>query len=149
MATQKQIAANRENAKKSTGPRTDAGKHRVSRNGLRHGLLSTVSVIPGESPADYDNNLSNFQDMYWPSNPFEHALVRQMADAEWRLQRISRLQSAYITSGVTNRSSHQQQFHADKPDPAAASTTSAPSPAPAPPTSTASRATKPNSSASS
>lgn len=38
MATAKQLAANRENAKRSTGPRTAAGKFTSSRNALRHGL---------------------------------------------------------------------------------------------------------------
>jgi hypothetical protein len=38
MATERQIAANRANAKKSTGPKTAAGKIRSSRNAFRHGL---------------------------------------------------------------------------------------------------------------
>jgi hypothetical protein len=38
MATEKQIAANRANAKKSTGPRTAAGRLKSSRNAFRHGL---------------------------------------------------------------------------------------------------------------
>src|SRR5579859_4383002 len=38
MTTQKQFAANRANAKRSTGPRTTAGKQKSSRNALRHGL---------------------------------------------------------------------------------------------------------------
>jgi hypothetical protein len=38
MATEKQIAANRANAKRSTGPKTAAGKFRSSRNSFRHGL---------------------------------------------------------------------------------------------------------------
>jgi hypothetical protein len=38
MATERQIAANRRNARKSTGPRTRAGKKRASRNSYRHGL---------------------------------------------------------------------------------------------------------------
>ena len=38
MATEKQIAANRANAKRSTGPKTVAGKQRSSRNAYRHGL---------------------------------------------------------------------------------------------------------------
>ena len=36
--TQKQARANRENAKKSTGPRTRSGKGRSSQNSIRHGL---------------------------------------------------------------------------------------------------------------
>ena len=38
MTTQRQFAANRRNAKRSTGPRTTAGKQKSSRNALRHGL---------------------------------------------------------------------------------------------------------------
>jgi hypothetical protein len=38
MATEKQTAANRRNAGKSTGPRSAGGKKRTSRNALRHGL---------------------------------------------------------------------------------------------------------------
>ena len=38
MATEKQIAANRANAKRSTGPKTAAGKERSSRNAYQHGL---------------------------------------------------------------------------------------------------------------
>lgn len=38
MPTDKQIAANRANALRSTGPKTAAGKQRSSQNALRHGL---------------------------------------------------------------------------------------------------------------
>jgi hypothetical protein len=38
MATEKQIAANRANSKRSTGPKTDYGRLKSSRNALRHGL---------------------------------------------------------------------------------------------------------------
>lgn len=44
MSTERQIAANRRNAKKSTGPRSSAGKRRTSRNAYRHGLtLSSIA----------------------------------------------------------------------------------------------------------
>ena len=42
MSSAKQIAANRKNAQKSTGPRTAAGKARASRNSRKH-ALSTIS----------------------------------------------------------------------------------------------------------
>jgi hypothetical protein len=38
MATAKQMAANRANAQRSTGPKTAAGKMKSSRNAYRHGL---------------------------------------------------------------------------------------------------------------
>jgi hypothetical protein len=46
MATEKQIAANRANAQKSTGPKTAAGKLRSSRNAYRHGLSCSLRLDP-------------------------------------------------------------------------------------------------------
>ena len=46
MATEKQIAANRANAKRSTGPRTLAGKTISSRNAYRHGLSGSLRLDP-------------------------------------------------------------------------------------------------------
>jgi len=46
MATERQIKANRENAKRSTGPRTAAGRLKSSRNSLRHGLSLPLTFDP-------------------------------------------------------------------------------------------------------
>ena len=52
MASEKQIAANRANAKKSTGPKTAAGQLKSSRNALRHGFPSpcTSTWKPRQRP---------------------------------------------------------------------------------------------------
>ena len=49
--TPRRLTANRTNAQRSTGPRTDAGKHKSSQNALSHGLYSTQTLLPGEDPA--------------------------------------------------------------------------------------------------
>jgi hypothetical protein len=49
MATEKQIAANRANAKRSTGPKTANGKMVSSRNAYRHGLSRPLSLGPDTS----------------------------------------------------------------------------------------------------
>jgi hypothetical protein len=46
MATEKQIAANRANAQKSTGPKTVAGKLKSSRNAFRYGLSCPLQLDP-------------------------------------------------------------------------------------------------------
>src|SRR5262249_10413897 len=46
MASDRQIAANRRNSQRSTGPRTAAGKTRVRRNALRHGLAAIILRDP-------------------------------------------------------------------------------------------------------
>jgi hypothetical protein len=48
MATEKQIAANRANAQKSTGPKTAAGRSRSSRNAVRHGLSGPLDFAMSE-----------------------------------------------------------------------------------------------------
>ena len=56
MTSEKQRKANRQNAKKSTGPRTEDGKASTSQNALKHGLLARDAVLPGEDPADFAPN---------------------------------------------------------------------------------------------
>jgi hypothetical protein len=50
MASERQIAANRRNARNSTGPRSSAGKSRASRNAYRHGLSVSVGVSAPLAP---------------------------------------------------------------------------------------------------
>jgi hypothetical protein len=53
MATTAQILANRNNARKSTGPKMDEDKASVSQNAVKHGQFAE-SVIKGENEADYE-----------------------------------------------------------------------------------------------
>jgi len=46
MASERQIAANRRNAKKSTGPRSKAGREASRRNARRHGLAVAIETDP-------------------------------------------------------------------------------------------------------
>ena len=104
MTTDKQRKANRENAKKSTGPRTPEGKTRSSQNGLKHGLLARDAVMADEDPADYDRLFQEFEHYLFPKNVLEFVLVRQITAAEWRLRRLDRLQAGFSThayAGVT------------------------------------------------
>ena len=57
MATPKQIAANRRNAQKSCGAKSEAGKAIVSQNRTIHGLTGTFQVMPCERQEDYDDLL--------------------------------------------------------------------------------------------
>ena len=46
MISDRKLAANRRNAARSTGPRSAAGKRRIARNALRHGLAVSLSRLP-------------------------------------------------------------------------------------------------------
>ena len=94
MATKAQIAANRKNAKKSTGPKTPEGRAAVRLNGLKHGLTSQILVLPGESISDFEHLLDSLEAEHQPTTPTEVILVRQMAMASWRLNRILHMEAS-------------------------------------------------------
>ena len=50
MASERQIAANRRNAKKSSGPRSANGKARSRQNAFQHGLSIPSGAIPAFQP---------------------------------------------------------------------------------------------------
>ncbi len=95
MVTRAQMKANGNNAKKSTGPRTEKGKAHASKNALKHGLLARDTVLPGEDPADFDRQLSALEADIQPANSLEFELVRQIADAQWRMRRLTRLETGF------------------------------------------------------
>jgi hypothetical protein len=85
--TQAQIDANRENAKKSTGPRTAAGKAASSRNRLLHGLRANKHILLDEDPEEFLILLRDLYDRFQPSGETEEMLVMRIASAHWRLDR--------------------------------------------------------------
>jgi hypothetical protein len=56
MTTKLQAVANTHNAARYTGPKPAAGKTRSVKNSLRHGLRSTLPVLPDELPEDWQAN---------------------------------------------------------------------------------------------
>jgi hypothetical protein len=93
MATPAQIAANRRNADKSTGPRTEAGKAASRMNALQHGIDACSSVLPGEDPAEFEALAAAYRERYQPRTPEEHFLVDTLARSEWNRRRYARIQA--------------------------------------------------------
>jgi hypothetical protein len=97
MATDKQIAANRLNAQKSTGPRTPEGRAAVRLNGVTHGLTAETIVLKNESEADFTTLLTSLEAEHDPATPTEEALVVQLAMATWRLRRLYHQEAGFYT----------------------------------------------------
>src|SRR6266852_6155863 len=97
MATDKQIAANRLNALKSTGPKTPEGRAAVRLNGVTHGLTAETIVLKGESQADFTNLFDSLEAEHDPVSPTEEALVVQLAMATWRLRRLYHQEAGFYT----------------------------------------------------
>ena len=114
MPTNAQIKANRKNAKKSTGPRTEEGKTRSAKNALKHGLLARDTVLPGEDPADFDRQLSALEADIQPANSLEFELVRQIADTQWRMRRLTRLETGFLAAAVDDQRRHLEKRRPDE-----------------------------------
>jgi len=94
MATQRQIAANKVNSQKSTGPNTIAGKAKSCLNHFSHGFASaTASFIPGEDPEEFKALLADLTEEYQPATPTEQLFVERMTQNQWLSLRAFRLQS--------------------------------------------------------
>ena len=93
MTTEKQFIANQQNAKNSTGPRTERGKRRSRRNALRHGLTAETVIEALENRADYEALASRINDDYRPRSKFELELVARLVSLLWRLRRAVAIES--------------------------------------------------------
>lgn len=91
MASEAQIAANRLNARKSTGPRTPAGKRRARKNACRHGLSA---IFVHEGLTEIDELARQFVGETTDPILFQHAL--NAAHAEFVLARVKLWRIAWI-----------------------------------------------------
>jgi hypothetical protein len=96
MASEAQIAANRLNAQKSTGPKTAAGKAAVARSSLWHGLTAASLVVFDEDEADFDTFHTWLGQDFEPSGTLECSLVERIAVLSWRLRRVAKAEAALI-----------------------------------------------------
>ena len=91
------VEANRRNARKSTGPRTDAGKARAARNAARHGLAAECMVVaPVEDVKEYQARMAAWKEHARPVGPIEEALIARACHAAWRLERAARQEAAVL-----------------------------------------------------
>lgn len=99
MATERQIAANRANSKKSTGPRTPEGKARARLNASRHLLTGQVHLLPDPERAAHNAFCEPFIAALNPANPVELQLARRIATDNWRLNRMTAIEDNILALG--------------------------------------------------
>lgn len=111
MTTPAQLSANRRNAKKSTGPKTAAGRAVASRNALRHGLTADQLVVQEEEAGDFVSFHDELRAALQPADAVEEQLVERIVLCSWRLRRVCRAEA-----GITGRM--VQQWMGNDPEPA-------------------------------
>jgi len=112
---------NRQNAQKSTGPKSEAGKATSRLNGLKNGTRAVtidlgvgagLSLVTGEDPAAYREMTAEYQRALGPANRIEANLVQRIVDAQWRLLRNAQLQTLEFEAGLEEA---RQIDHPDVP----------------------------------
>ena len=96
MLAPQQIAANRRNSLKSTGPRTPEGKFASSRNALKSGINSATLILPGESPDEYAAIAAAWRSQHPDATPLESVHLDSLIANRWFLRRLMRIESALL-----------------------------------------------------
>ncbi len=98
--TPRALAARRANARKSTGPRTEAGKRRVALNALQGGghlrRLAAGMRELGENPLEFRRLFADLLDSYQPATAAEALLVEDVATLRWQRRRCERAQAGVL-----------------------------------------------------
>lgn len=97
MASAAQTFANQANAQHSTGPRTEEGKARSSRNNFQHGLTLGVLAIEDHEREAHARLAEELRQQIQPNSNLEEEAYRQILDGAWRLNKVHALLDALFT----------------------------------------------------
>jgi hypothetical protein len=92
-SSQRRIEANRRNARKSTGPKTIAGKSAVRGNALKHGLTADM-LVDGEDAEAFRCMANAHMTVFQPQNEVEVELAGTFTLSAWRRRRCVSTEAA-------------------------------------------------------
>jgi hypothetical protein len=128
MTSFRQIEANRRNALRSTGPRTEEGKQQSRRNALRHGLTAETVIDGLEDSGDYRAFEAAVIADYDARTAVERELVLRLASLLWRLRRIISIETDLLKIQSDIVREHRAEFRGPATEPEDDSGSSTPSP---------------------
>ncbi|HET9395760.1 MAG TPA: hypothetical protein VFO36_06860, partial [Nitrospiraceae bacterium] len=96
MSTERQREAAKQNARKSTGPRTAAGKAKSARNSLKHGFCSRDILVVDEADRPlWESRVAEYLDHYGTGRPEDHFHAIAAVNAEFKYRYINRAQAGF------------------------------------------------------
>lgn len=94
--SQNRNRANQQNAKRSSGPKSEGGKAVTIGNALKHGLRAQKVTIFDECPEEFEALCGSAHDSLKPQDPLQEQLVDRIAVCLWRLRRIPNLEAGIV-----------------------------------------------------
>ncbi len=98
MVSEAKLEANRQNALRSTGPKTPRGKARSSLNALTHGLTAKHFVAKGESVAEFERLAQGVLAQFPPRNEIEKHQVHRLIELLWKAKRARLFETAVLST---------------------------------------------------
>jgi hypothetical protein len=92
-ADSRRAQSNRENARKSTGPRTPDGKSRAAQNAVTHGAFAQNLFLPHEDKEHFAQHYCSMLKSLHPTNPIQTFLAQRIIALAWRLNRLNAAES--------------------------------------------------------
>jgi hypothetical protein len=108
MTSQKKIAANRANSKRSTGPSEEArGWTRL--NSVTHGMRALTLLLPGEDERELDALRETWGNKLEPRDPAEAELVTDVVNSFWLHRRADRAVFEYLNARIEEANLREKQ----------------------------------------
>lgn len=106
--TPARIEANRKNAALSTGPTTEAGRDRASRNATKHGLFSKVTLTGDESAPEFLDLRERLRRDLRPTGALQQLLFDRIVSCAWRLRRAVLIEGFLVELDRCDRGPHDE-----------------------------------------
>ncbi len=100
-ASKAQIKANRQNAKRSTGPTSIQGKLKVSQNAITHGIFATNPLLPHENATEFAVLSQDIAEVFPPIDAIAAGLVERIVMGIWRQKRLRTAEAAKLQISMT------------------------------------------------
>jgi hypothetical protein len=95
-ASKAQIKANRQNAKRSTGPTSIQGKLKVSQNAITHGIFANTPLLPHENEQEFSALTQDITATFPPVDAIAATLVERIIMTAWRQKRLQLAEAAKL-----------------------------------------------------
>jgi hypothetical protein len=115
MSTQAQIDANRQNAKASTGTRTEETKAKSARNSQKFGLFATNSCVQPHEREEYDTFCAALWADLAPLGSVEEVTAAEFVRGAWRLRRCAMAEETLGEQAARAQLYKNRMAHADHP----------------------------------
>jgi len=99
MPSDEQLIANLANSGFSTGPKTEAGKHRTRLNAYRHGLTGQIRLLTEAENQAFELHCAGIREALAPVGALELDLAQSIAENRWRLKLARALETGIFAAG--------------------------------------------------